>query len=546
MRLFCRPTLRPTPRPRLRAAALAALLSTALASPVALAPWPAVAQAAAAIPSGVRLPALGEGGAEDFDLNTERRVGEQIMRSIRRDPAYLQDPLLQEGMEALWRPLLDAARQRGEIGPEVRDRFAWEVFLVDDRSVNAFALPGGYVGVHLGLIAITQTRDELASVLAHELSHVTQRHIARSITSAGRQGLAATAAMVLGLILASRADSTDMAQAAIVGSQAAMAQGQINFTREMEREADRIGYEVFTTAGFTAAGMAAMFERLDAANRLNDAGLYPYLRSHPLTAERISEARLRAGTQATASLPTVSHALMQARARVLMDRAEPALRRLQQQAQQSASPLLKEQLTLLAAGAWASTQLRDFAVADALMARLDTLAAQSYAGDAGLRRHLHMMRVLSLAERGDAAAALQGLTPLRDDMSRPALLLRAQVAAMAVRKGAPGASAAALQSVEALQLWLSEQRLDALAWGAMGQVCESLGLTLRALRAQAEQAYAQGELTAAIDRLRAAQRAARAQPSADFVDQSIIESRLRGWEAERRALIAEARGESPP
>ena len=111
-----------------------------------------------------------------------------------------------------------------------------------DRSVNAFALPGGYVGVHLGLIAMTGTRDELASVLAHELSHVTQRHIARGIANSKRQSLIGLAAMILGVLAASRAGSADGANAAIVGGQAAAIQGQLNFSRDMEREADRIGF----------------------------------------------------------------------------------------------------------------------------------------------------------------------------------------------------------------------------------------------------------------------------------------------------------------
>jgi predicted Zn-dependent protease len=115
---------------------------------------------------------------------------------------------------------------------------------VRDRSVNAFALPGGYVGVHLGLIAITTTPDELASVLAHELAHVTQRHIARSMDASARSRTLGMAAMLLGLLAASRSGSPDMAQAAIMGGQAAMAQGQLNFSRDMEREADRIGYGV--------------------------------------------------------------------------------------------------------------------------------------------------------------------------------------------------------------------------------------------------------------------------------------------------------------
>jgi predicted Zn-dependent protease len=146
--------------------ALAALLSASIALST---PW---AQAQ------VRLPSLGDSASEDLPVGAERRLGGQIMAEIKRDPAYLDDPLLLDYVRSLWRPLLEAARERGDIGAELDQAFSWEIFLVQDRSVNAFALPGGYVGVHLGLMAVTATRDELAAVLAHELSHVSQRHIA--------------------------------------------------------------------------------------------------------------------------------------------------------------------------------------------------------------------------------------------------------------------------------------------------------------------------------------------------------------------------------
>ena len=164
-------------------------LSAALAATVSL--W---ALAPSAPHAQVRLPALGESVSEDFSVGTEHKLGEQIMREIRRDPDYLDDPQLLEYLHTIWEPLVEAARDRGEIGADTGALFAWEPFLVRDRTVNAFALPGGYVGVHLGLMAITVSRDELAAVLAHELSHVTQRHIARSIANAQRQSLLGMAA----------------------------------------------------------------------------------------------------------------------------------------------------------------------------------------------------------------------------------------------------------------------------------------------------------------------------------------------------------------
>jgi predicted Zn-dependent protease len=279
----------------------------------------------------VRLPALGEAAGEEFSVGSERTLGLQIMREIRRDPDYLDDPALLDYVQRIWRPLVEAARQRGEITPETAQQLAWEVFLVRDRSVNAFALPGGYVGVHLGLIAITASGDELAAVLAHEMSHVTQRHIARSIVNTQRTTLVSLAGLILGVLAASRAGSSDGVQAAVVGSQAAAAQNQLNYSRDMEREADRVGFGVLTEAGYAPSGMAAMFEKLEHANRLNDNGAYPYLRSHPLTVERISEARGRMAIAGAAPpVEALEHALMAARSRVLMDPRADARQRQQQ------------------------------------------------------------------------------------------------------------------------------------------------------------------------------------------------------------------------
>jgi beta-barrel assembly-enhancing protease len=154
------------------------------------------------------------------------------------------------------------------------------------------------------------------------MSHITQRHIARSIANSKRQSLLSLAALLAGLVVASRAGSSsiDAANATIVGTQALAIQGQLNFSRDMEREADRVGFQVMTGAGFSPGGMAAMFEKLEQSSRLNDAGGYPYLRSHPLTSERIGDARARMGTAAPAApIGRLEHTVAQARARVMMD-----------------------------------------------------------------------------------------------------------------------------------------------------------------------------------------------------------------------------------
>lgn len=532
----------PRLRPSLRTLALAAALAAA---------WPV-----ATTQAQVRLPALGDSVSEDFDILAERRLGDRIMREVRRDPAYLDDPVLLEYVVSLWDPLLAAAKSRGEIDADQQKAFAWEAFLVGERPVNAFALPGGYVGVYLGLIGLTSTGDELASVLAHELSHVSQRHIARSMVSSQRQGLVAMAGMLLGLLAASRASTADAAQAVVMGSQAAMAQGQLNFSRDMEREADRIGIEVLSGAGYSPSGMVGMFEKMDNAMRLNDSNQYPYLRSHPLTIERISDARLRvreAGRPAPLKSP-VPHALMQARAKVLMDRSDQALLRQQGLGAPGAAQAAEGDLPRLAtvyAAALSSLLLRDFERGLQSLDSADALARKAFASEPEATRQLALLRVALLAERGGPPAQLgpalaQALAPLAADASRPAMMVRAQAALARQRAGDPGAREALRQSTEALQTWVAEHKKDALAWQTLSQTSEPLGLRLRSLRAGAEASLANGDLLGAVDRLRVARQIAQDTRSDDYIEVAVIQSRLRELEPDRRRLLAEMRGERNP
>ena len=140
------------------------------------------------------------GDGADITLSAERKLGDRIARELFRDPDYLEDPVLDEYLQNIWQPLVKGAQARGELSPELQERFAWRVLIGRDRSVNAFALPGGYLGIHLGLISVVTTRDELASDMAHELSHVTQRHISRSMGEQARMTPWLIGAMILGML----------------------------------------------------------------------------------------------------------------------------------------------------------------------------------------------------------------------------------------------------------------------------------------------------------------------------------------------------------
>jgi predicted Zn-dependent protease len=487
------------------------------------------------------LPALGDPVSADFGVGVERRLGDQIMREIRRDPDYADDPLLLEYIDSIFQPLVSRARASGQIDAETDQRFAWEAFLVRDRSVNAFALPGGFIGVHLGLIAVTANRDELASVLAHELSHITQRHIARGLVNNQRQSLLAAAAMIVGVIAAARSPSTDAANAVIAGGQAAAIQGQLNFSRDMEREADRIGFSLLTGAGFAPQGMASMFEKLEQAARLNDSGGYPYLRSHPLTSERIGDARARVplGAGAAPAQGQLEHAAARGRARVLMDTRADSLRRWQADDVARADAPAPERLAAAISSALASTLLRDFGRADAALKRATEIVAESGPRpEPRAKRAVAMLAAQIQLARGDAAAAQRALEPFARDGSRAVTLLAAQIA-----NGMPAAERAARQhSAEELQTLTALNPRDATAWQLLGRTWTGLDQPLRALRAEAEARVALADTVGAIDRLRAGRSLAQAGGSVDHIEAAVIDARLRDLEARRRAEVAEERG----
>ena len=493
--------------------ALSALIFTAS---TALAPTQAQAQ----------LPMMGDG--MEMTANAERRLGEQIVRSLYRDPDYLDDPQLQEYVQRLFDRLRSAARARGELAPEIDEGFAWELLLGRDRTVNAFALPGGFFGVHLGLIAVVATGDELASVLAHELSHVTQRHISRLIAQQGRQTPLMLGALILGALAASR--SPDAAQALAVGGSALAVQNQLNFSRDMEREADRVGYGLMAPAGFAPQGFVAMFDTLQQANRINDNGSWPYLRSHPLTTQRIADMHARLPLEGGAPPPaaTLEHAMLVARARVLMRPGQDALRLWLAEPQSSgfaAQPRAQQVLAWYAASL-SALQLNH---PDAALQAWSGLW-RSVQGDATAMRQARLLAAELELAAGDAQAALAQLAPL-GQRARPELLLATQ-ALLATGGAAPMA--------ERLQTWLATHPRDAAAWQLLAQVWQRAGEPLRAVRAEAEAQAAHYDWSAAIDRFKAGQDLARrANGAQDHIDASIIDTRLRAVQSLAREQAAE-------
>jgi predicted Zn-dependent protease len=233
------------------------------------------------------LPDLGDESQALFSPVQERKLGESVVRQIRAQGAYLEDPEVNDYLNELGQRLVIAV-------PDNKQDF--QFFAVADPSINAFALPGGYVGVNTGLILLTQTESELASVLAHEITHVTQHHFTRAMAGQQRSLLYAIAALAVA-IAASRAggsSSGQAANAAIASAQAISMQTQLNYTRENEFEADRIGFQRLDAAGFDDTGMASLMLRLQKQSRFSESNIPSYLRTHPITYERIAEAQARA------------------------------------------------------------------------------------------------------------------------------------------------------------------------------------------------------------------------------------------------------------
>jgi predicted Zn-dependent protease len=472
-----------------------------------------------------QLPTLGD--TSEMNTGAERKLGEKIARELYRDPDYLDDPVLDEYVLDIWTKLLAAARARGEITAELDERFAWKVLLGKDRLINAFTLPGAWLGLQLGLLNVTATRDELAAVLAHELSHVTQRHISRLITQQNRQAPWIIGAMILGALAASK--SPDAANAMMAGGQALAMQNQLNFSRDMEREADRIGFSVMTQAGFAPQGAVSMFDKLQQAARLNDSGNFPYLRTHPMNTERIADMQARSqlvARSAAPATPDLVHAMMVGRSRVLSIPGVDILRSYLTEADSlPAGANRTREVSALYAAAFASAQLRDYAAAGRYMAKLAPLTAS----DPRAARIANLLAAEISLRAGDPAKAIAlvngGPAP------RPELILSSQ---------ARIANGRAADSAQRLQTWVALHPRDAQAWQLLAGAYAAQGQTLRAIRAEAEAQVAHLDYQAAIDRFRAAQEVARrGGPGSDHIEASIIDTRARQVESLLREQAAE-------
>jgi predicted Zn-dependent protease len=254
---------------------------------------------------------MGTAAQKALSLEDERQIGRMVMRNLRESGMLLDDPEVNEYVQSLGLRMSSLAQDGN------RD---FNFFVVRDAAINAFALPGAYVGVHSGLILETRSESELAAVLAHEVSHVTQRHIARGLEAQSRANLMSTAAVLAAILIgAAGGGSSDATMGAITAAQSAAAQAGINFTRENEYEADRIGIGVLASAGFDPNAMPAFFDTMFRRTQLGPDRVPELLRTHPVTSNRIAESKDRANQYPPVNVKdSLSYALMKERIRVLL------------------------------------------------------------------------------------------------------------------------------------------------------------------------------------------------------------------------------------
>lgn len=445
------------------------------------------------------LPRLGDAGGEEFSLSTERRIGDAIIRDLRREQAIWDDVEITEYLNRFGAQLADTASANG---------YSFEFFLVRDDSLNAFALPGGVIGVHSGLIVAAQSESELASVLAHEIGHVTQRHIARMLAQQKQGSILQIAALVLGALAAR--SNPQAAMGAMTMGMSASQQMLLSFSRDAEREADRVGLETLRDAGFDPSAMVSFFERLQQATRVYDSNAPAYLRTHPLTVERIADMRSRQREgRYRQRADSIDFTLARAKLRAVTDTGVDNLRTVRTTFERQ----LRDKTTADERAAW-------FGVASVAFAQRDWAASERALAE--VRRRLReghpfverLAADLKLAQ-GDAAGAYAVAQAGAQRWPQARALVHLQAQALLAQKDWP-------RAVDFLQKQLSVWRADPSLWRLLAQAQAGRGDTALAHRATAEEYALMGGWLAAIEQLKLAQRSG----SLDFYTGSQVDARI--------------------
>lgn len=450
------------------------------------------------------LPDLGEASQSVFTPQTERRVGETIMYDIRRDRSLVDDPELTDYLNNLGYRLVSASQDNHQ---------DFEFFVLRDNTLNAFALPGGYIGVHTGLILAAQSESELAAVLGHEIAHVTQHHLARIIAKQQQTSITTLAGLAIA-ILAARSNP-QIANAAMATAQATSIQTQLDFTREHEREADRIGLQTLSKAGFDPRGAASFFERLQKFNRLYENNAPEYLRTHPITSDRIADIQNRLEGLPYHQVPdSLEFQLVRAKLRAEEGTPQQAIAHFEE-------ALREKKYTSETASRYglASALLRakDFSRAEQTLAQLRKSAPANAIIE-------NLAAQITLAAGQTNAALAQYQAALKRFPNHRALLYGYAETLLQNR-----------QSAQALKLVTDRLRLrsaDEHLYELQAQAYGMQGKALLSHQAQAEAYVRQGNLVAAIEQLQLGLKAG----DGDFYQLSIAEARLKALRAEHAEL----------
>jgi predicted Zn-dependent protease len=458
------------------------------------------------------LPDLGDTASAELSWQIERQIGQDIMNQIRqKEPTYLDDPEVEAYLNTLGGRLAAATTHTGA---------SFYFFALEDPSINAFAMFGGYVGVNSGLLLNVQNESELAGVLAHEVSHVTQRHLARGLE---KQKQVSTAGMlVMALALLAARSNANVAEAAIATGTAAMIQAQLGYSREFEREADRAGFEILQKAGFDTRAMSSFFERLQKATRAYENNAPVYLRTHPLTVERIADMQNREQGLSYRQVPdSLDFHLVRARLLARQGTPDEALAKFRK--------LLEEKRFTNPAAA-------HYGLALALERKKDW---------AGAARALDVARDLGasspMIERLDAEARLHGARAA-EGLEAYRSAIRRFPASMALANGYAEALLTQGQWEEGLRFLdtrLRETGRDARLYRLKSRFHAARNQLAQQHYALAEAYALEGALSAAIEQLELAQKA----PGADFYEQSAIDARLRQLKLQKTEEAKEAQAQ---
>ena len=255
----------------------------------------------------IELPDMGDSSGTLITPAEEKEFGEAFFRSLHSQISINQDAEIQQYIQSIGQKLVANSDEPSH---------PFHFFVVMENDINAFAGPGGYIGVNSGLILMTEAESELASVMGHEIAHVTQRHLFRAAEAQSRLSIPTIAGTLAAILLGTQAPA--LGQAAIMAIQAGSVQFQINFTRENEEEADRVGMQILSSSHFDPRSMPTFFERLQQSTRYSGQAIPEFLRTHPVTASRISDTRGRAETYPYKQYPdSLDYQLAKAKIRVL-------------------------------------------------------------------------------------------------------------------------------------------------------------------------------------------------------------------------------------